>query len=585
MKVFKCILMICICILLVPNVAMAGPVENMLPDQSPVNDDGAITDELYETFDVDAYKFDGSFGIMEIFDKSVNSILGGLYVTKTFGMKIALYIFQWSFYFPLFDDLATWIGEAVEWMGGDLFRSFLSIVSVFISTWMLIELFRRRYADSFKSLGISVLFLGLSMVLFNNMGDVLKFVNDFSDEASAEIMALQQSEDNKKAVMVKLGNKIWENYVIIPWQFGEFGSSMKPGSPITKDSKDPIARDTYLILSADSDQRENLVKTWADEKYPTMTDRGITGRGVVVIVGSVTDFLFAVFLITFSLFYLFYRLAFLVLAFMAPVVCLFAAWPRAGIWTVINWLKNWLGAGLYGVVVTLLLMFYLGISSQLYLLVPKMGWFFGGVVPQLVLIVMLVIFRKQIIQVFTTPVKQTRNFYRTSKSLIDKNEPLATQKKMFGQQINQAFDNAEKMIKNRLRGQKEADSVSASTQSTHRGFSKPYLQGISNQSYSNNQSSSKKVDGIDPEVIPPKQLNKGVHKPDIIDAEFEEVKEQETPKLPKKGRLVNGQFIALPAPAPKNKKKLIQLTDQQKQQLKIAAAQFVTKKIMEKVKK
>jgi hypothetical protein len=201
------------------------------------------------------------------------------------------------------------------------------------------------------------------------------------------------------------------------------------------------------------------------------------------------------------------------------------------------------------------------------------------------LIVMLVIFRKQIIQVFTTPVKQTRNFYRTSKSLIDKNEPLATQKKMFGQQINQAFDNAEKMIKNRLRGQKEADSVSASTQSTHRGFSKPYLQGISNQSYSNNQSSSKKVDGIDPEIIPPKQLNKGVHKPDIIDAEFEEVKEQETPKLPKKGRLVNGQFIALPAPAPKNKKKLIQLTDQQKQQLKIAAAQFVTKKIMEKVKK
>ena len=90
------------------------------------------------------------------------------------------------------------------------------------------------------------------------------------------------------------------------------------------------------------------------------------------------------------------------------------------------------------------------------------------------------------------------------------------------------------------------------------------------------------------EDIKRKKEQQAVQSAEIV---VEEVKEQEKPKLPKKGRLVNGQFIALPAPtsapiAPKkNKKKLIQLTDQQKQQMKIAAAQFVTKKIMAKVKK
>ncbi|MBH8608737.1 hypothetical protein [Thermoactinomyces sp. CICC 10521] len=589
-------------LLVVPGSAhAAGAIENMLPDHSPINENGSITDELYEKFDVDNYTFDGNYDVTSIFNKTQNFVLSNIYVAEIFLLKVGIYIFQWASQAPFFDYLASWTSGAVKWMGGNIFITVLKSISILVSLWILVEIFRKRYADSAKSLLTSLVFLALSMVLFNNMNSALHFVNNFSNHISAQILAIVEPSkqgDVNKEVVVKSSNKIWENYAIIPWQFGEFGKSMKPGSNISADSKDKIAKDTYLILSANDNTRSDYVDKWTDDppRYPSMnSDSGLTGRSVVVIVTLVTDTIFVIFLITLSLFQLFYKLAFLILAFIAPLVCLFAAWPRSGVWTVINWGYNWVGAGLYGIVVSFLIAFYLGISTKLYELVPKMGWFFGGIVPQLVLVIMLVMFRKQLIQFFRAPVRQTKRVYGQMNRYFAKGEPLVSQSRQFAGTINRAFDSVEKKLRSR-----PAAANSGSGQSS--GFSKPYLQSSFTDQNKKEKSAYKSQPfqnqkSIDPEIIPPKELREGQkHGPTIIDAEYSVVDDQEPlglPDKPTRGRIINGKFLPAPAQlttAPQSttpkakqkpkKRRLVQLNDEQKRKLKTQAVVLAGKAVM-----
>ncbi|SDY82825.1 hypothetical protein [Thermoactinomyces sp. DSM 45892] len=479
------VLVLLVVCLFIPSQASAGTIENMLPKKSPINGDNSITEEIYEIYDVDNYNFDDLYGLSQFFNESLNAMMGFVFVAGSFGFKLGLYIFQWSMHFPLFNDLARWTSNAVGWAGGDLFRSFLKIVSILVSVWVLVELFRRRYADSAKALGISILFLGLSMTLFNNMYTVLTNVNDASNAVSSAILSISQPSGDRdkgevnKEVVAKVSNQIWENYILIPWQFGEFGQSMKPGTKIEKDSKDSIAQDTHALLTANADQREKLVKGW-EKKYPSLTsDSGLGGRFVINITLFVTNTIFLLFLTTLALYQLFYKLAFLILAFLAPIVCLFAAWPRKGVWTVINWSLTWLGAGFYGVVVSFLLAFYLGISTQLYKLVPDLGWFMGGVLPQLVLVLMLVVFRKNLIQVFRSPLSQTQRAVGQMNDYFNKGEPLQSSSKRFSKIMDRVHDKAE--------GAMGLSSTSNANAKTRGSLNKPYLQKMLQPQNSNDE--------------------------------------------------------------------------------------------------
>lgn len=559
------ILLFLVACLVLPGTANAADtLENMLPKHSPINEDGSVTNELYEKFNVDNYVFDGDYGLTDIFDESGNEVISSFYVAGMFGLKIALYLFQWSIEAPFFDQLAAWVADAVNWMGGHIFWTILDTLSIFISLWILVEVFRRQYADSAKSLLTSLVFLALSMVLFNNMGEALHNINDFSNAASAQILAIvdqgKDSDDVNKEAVVKASNKIWENYAIIPWQFGEFGKSMKPGSEISETSKDPIAKDTYLILSSNDTDRSNYVKQWAEgdkPRYPTLTSDGdLSGRTVVTITTLLTNLIFVIFLVTLSLFGLFYKLAFLILAFMSPLVCLFAAWPRQGVWTVINWGRNWIGAGLYGVVVAFLLAFYLGISTKLYELVPKMGWFFGGVIPQMVLVMMLVMFRKKLIQFFQMPVRQTRNMFNQVRRQIGRGEPFRSQSREFGKQINSVFDQAESKFFGR---EPAVAGAAASGGSSGSGFSKPYLQKmmatdqpVENQSKMKQQQQpllvGKKVGEVKKIEAPDVSRKKGQTVKVGEEAETPLVTKISVPDQPQRGRIINGEFIPYRSP-------------------------------------
>ncbi|MFD1435210.1 hypothetical protein ACFQ5F_09895 [Kroppenstedtia eburnea] len=437
-------------------------LDNMLPSHSPANDP---ENELYEQFDIEAYHFDGYYpGGVGLIQETLNFMFGWGMVMVALTVKMGIYLYQLGYKIPGFKTLARAVSDLVEQLGGTFFDALLHAGFTIMGVYILFELIRRRYADSMKEVGKSLLLLSLASLLFNNMYTVFTQVDDFSSKAGDEIVLGMNSVNKKegeegeevstepgKEAMVETSNQIWRNFVIIPWQLGEFGETMKdPNAKISPKSKDPIAQQTYKMLNEKDPKKRNdyteaLVKV--DENaivsflkdiplvggkveelekhfknvfgtkkkkdasvYSSMTGwGGLMSRGTITFFAFIGVVIFIPLLLVLSLFVAGYSIGFLLLGGLAAFIFLYALWPKGGIWSIVNWFQQWLGAGLYKIVAVFLLSLYLLLSTKLYTIFRGWGWF-GSVVIQIALLILIIVKHKKVFQILKRPMTQARNF-------------------------------------------------------------------------------------------------------------------------------------------------------------------------------
>ncbi|MGI6127330.1 MAG: hypothetical protein ACOYEF_10200 [Planifilum sp.] len=389
-------------------------VENMFPSRSPVDGEN----ELYEQFNLDSYYFDDNYGFTEVFREAWNSLWGMAFVVEMAFLKLVIYISQLIMVLKIFDPLASLVSDQVQKLGSSVFGTILDGLLIIMSTWIFIQLFRRRIAQTAKEVAWAILVLAIGTSFFANLYTYMTNVHGFTQAVSGQLLLQAMETANGRAIatdepekagQIQAGNKIWENYAIIPWQLATFGKAMKPGSEISPDSPDPIARDTYLLLSATEKERENLVKSWTEgdnPRYPSMTSwSGLIGRTAVTFLNGVAILIFGFFYLILSLFVFVTKMLFLITSAMAPFVFLFGVLPGAGVFAVFNWIKEWLKTGLYGIVAAFLVSMYMLLSTKMWSFVDDYGWLLGGLVPQLLLVGVLAWkpVRDRVIQFFKAP--------------------------------------------------------------------------------------------------------------------------------------------------------------------------------------
>ncbi|TMZ62573.1 hypothetical protein EMG21_29720, partial [Klebsiella pneumoniae] len=117
-------------------------VENMFPSRSPVDGEN----ELYEQFNLDSYYFDDNYGFTEVFRKAWNSLWGMAFVVEMAFLKLVIYISQLIMVLKIFDPLASLVSDQVQKLGSSVFGTILDGLLIIMSTWIFIQLFRRRIA-------------------------------------------------------------------------------------------------------------------------------------------------------------------------------------------------------------------------------------------------------------------------------------------------------------------------------------------------------------------------------------------------------------------------------------------------------
>lgn len=403
-------------LLCVPAVSAAddSAVENMFPNRSPVDGEN----ELYEQFSLDSYYFDDNYGFTEVFREAWNGLWGMAFVVEVAFLKLVIYISQLIMVLKIFDPLASLVSDQVQKLGGSFFSTVLDGLLIIMSTWIFIQLFRRRIAQTAKEVAWAILVLAIGTSFFANLYTYMTNVHGFTQTVSGQILLQAMETANgreiatdepEKAGQIQAGNKIWENYAIIPWQLATFGKAMKPGSEISPNSPDQIARDSYLLLSATEEERENLVESWTEgdnPRYPSMTSwSGLIGRTAVTFLNGIAILIFGFFYLILSLFVFVTKILFLITSAMAPFVFLFGVLPGAGVFAVFNWIKEWLKTGLYGIVAAFLVSMYMLLSTKMWSFVDEYGWLLGGLVPQLLLVGVLAWkpVRDRVIQFFKAP--------------------------------------------------------------------------------------------------------------------------------------------------------------------------------------
>ena len=176
----------------------------------------------------------------------------------------------------IFDPLASLVSDQVQKLGSSVFGTILDGLLIIMSTWIFIQLFRRRIAQTAKEVAWAILVLAIGTSFFANLYTYMTNVHGFTQAVSGQLLLQAMETANGRAIatdepekagQIQAGNKIWENYAIIPRQLIlRKGDETRLGD--LPHSPDPIARDTYLLLSATEKERENLVKSWTEVKSP-----------------------------------------------------------------------------------------------------------------------------------------------------------------------------------------------------------------------------------------------------------------------------------------------------------------------------
>jgi hypothetical protein len=407
-----------------------GSVESLLPEKPPVPTPANKEKPLYERYDIPSYAIDFEDSLSNSVVQMWNLFLTTIFGVIVVGWKLIIYFVQWSFNLEIFHSLNSTLGTWALNIRDNLFvGNVLAFGIVVLCVVLVFSLGRNQevYEQSRKFLALVIVasvLLSFMAPILNSLNTGERFVSDLLFWVYAQIdpddnqqiakptMDGDQSslKKSRNEILIKVGEQAFDSFVFTPWQMAEFGKHPVP--PYDKQELE-IMKDTKTILKLNPldpksfVKREEYVANWtgtsvwsqmfnfavpspvgaiaetidhfSDDatKYPSMTLGNTPWRSITVIGALVIGGIYGLFLFLLAAASLVCQALVLILAAIAPILLLTIFIPRWGESVMMRWTQFFVIAGLYKVIVSVILIMILFVSGLIYKAGNEASWGLG----------------------------------------------------------------------------------------------------------------------------------------------------------------------------------------------------------------
>jgi hypothetical protein len=406
-----------------------GSVESLLPEKPPVPTPTGKEKPLYERYDIPSYAIDFedslSSGMIQMWNLFLTTLFGVIVV----GWKLIIYFVQWSFNLEIFHSLNNTLGTWSLNIRDNLFvGNVLTFGIVVLCVVLAFSLGRNQevYEQSRKFLALVIVasvLLSFMTPILNSLNKGERFVSDLlfwvyaktdpdQQQVAKPTMDGNQSslKQSRNEILIKVGEQAFDSFVFTPWQMAEFGKHPVP--PYDKQEQE-IMKDTETILKLNPlnpksfVKREEYVANWTgtsvwsqmfnfavptsvgviaetidkfsddETKYPSMTLGNTPWRSITVIGALVIGGIYGLFLFLLAAASLVCQALVLILAAIAPILLLTIFIPRWGESVMMRWAQFFVIAGVYKVIVSVILIVILFVSGLIYDAGNEASWGVG----------------------------------------------------------------------------------------------------------------------------------------------------------------------------------------------------------------
>lgn len=251
-------------------------------------------------------------------------------------------LIQNAFNLDIVNDLADQVEESVQTVAGwdnnsiegGLWGPLISIISILLGLWGIIQSAKRQYIKFWSGLGVSFAILLFSIGFFVNASFFLKTLNNISSEINQSVLVAtlnthsENKTDNRTAPYV-LSDKLYEMLIYDPYLMLQHGGS--------RASLDADRQTSFLkIPVSDKETRSNQIKEELRIDGNIMDIEKVFDRLLLLILFMFTYLIVIIVLIVISALIIFYQIYLLILAIVYPIVGLISILPYfRGIW------KDW----------------------------------------------------------------------------------------------------------------------------------------------------------------------------------------------------------------------------------------------------
>lgn len=428
-----------ICVFSTPVVANTIGVSNsqssadsILPDKKPIQPSNY--QPIYDQYEVANYSLDSEDYHYSPFYQALDSLLDFIWYGIAAAAKFTVYVLQWSYNLTTFDALVKPIGAFVLALREKLFVGNLFVLVLFCCGLGLIFSFRKDGGIFRKMLNMMVSLI-LAFTLLANMPTLISSLNKIGRAGGEMVFTVYGAADPKapkvqglstaNASLLHVGDQFFRYNVYLPWQMAEFGdyydgpvvapSGTSP-SKIQEDANYFLSRNPldamqrlerkkqatlYTQGSYSKEMSSGTVPETIDPnirpKYTSMTEAGMGSRVFITLLTLVLGSCYGLFLLAIAGASLACHLFLLILAIFAPFLFLLVFIPTWGEVMLFRWFQLAVIAGIYKIVISLLLAGLLFFQGMLYYTGNATSWGWGFTMfTQMIILFTIYFFRKSL---------------------------------------------------------------------------------------------------------------------------------------------------------------------------------------------
>ncbi|WP_044640144.1 hypothetical protein [Risungbinella massiliensis] len=437
--VISAFFLLMICFLSTPVAANTIGVSNsqssadsILPDQKPIQ--SSTYQPIYDQYEVANYSLDSEDYHYSPFYQALDSLLDFIWYGIAAAAKFTVYVLQWSYNLTTFDALVKPIGAFVLALREKLFVGNLFVLVLFCCGLGLIFSFRKDGGIFRKMLNMMVSLI-LAFTLLANMPMLISSLNKIGRAGGEMVFTVYGAVDPKapkvqglstaNASLLHVGDQFFRYNVYLPWQMAEFGDYYDgPAVAPSGTSPTTVQEDANYFLSRnplDAMQRLERKKqatlytqgSYSKEmssgtvpetidpnirpKYTSMTEAGMGSRVFITLLTFVLGSCYGLFLLAIAGASLACHLFLLILAIFAPFLFLLVFIPAWGEVMLFRWFQLAVIAGIYKIIISLLLAGLLFFQGMLYYTGNATSWGWGFTMfTQMIILFTLYFFRKSL---------------------------------------------------------------------------------------------------------------------------------------------------------------------------------------------
>lgn len=388
-------------------------IETMLP-----NVDSHGIEKLYTKYPMWNYTLDTDSSWYDPVTPAIMMLINLEVVADATFVRMGIMVLEQAYTLDLLDKISIYIGDFIEAYKKSTWDVFLTPGIVIIGLYILFNsLIASRKSKSLDVFLKSFFVIGFATVFLAYPKDVLVGFNDVSREISASVLTSTlpifdgDASDINQAVAVA-GNQLWENQVLYPWYYMQFGSA--------EDGK--VKAPLFLTYSKGSNLREKNMKLEIKAGNKYMTEDSIYLRVIMLGFTHFINIIVLILLIIVCILIILSQLAPLLLVLLSPLIFTVALIPNYGMRIIQKWMERVLGGVFFKVVMSMFLSLYIVASNVFRAIFGE--WYLLQIFVQLLVILAIVLERKRIIGIFS-------NIGKGPDAVAE----AATQKSNWGEQI------------------------------------------------------------------------------------------------------------------------------------------------------